>query len=124
MKDNLFGDLIFSYTRKQAIEDGVLVDLTSRFPKDTRLFKYPIACTSAIWNIVTEACEKTGEDLGAYVWDMCWMAINFRVEKLGHSTVLFKCSIPLGVKEYILKMMVHGGDNGEPVITIMLPDED
>ena len=58
MKDGLFGDLIFSYTRKQAIEDGVLVDLTSKFPKDTRLFKYPVACTSAIWSIVPMPVRK------------------------------------------------------------------
>jgi type I site-specific restriction-modification system R (restriction) subunit len=27
-KDPVFGDVIYSYTRKQAIEDGVLVDIT------------------------------------------------------------------------------------------------
>jgi type I site-specific restriction endonuclease len=29
MDDNLFGDVIYSYTRAQAIEDGVLVDVSA-----------------------------------------------------------------------------------------------
>ena len=48
--DNPFSDMpvIFSYTRAQAIEDGVLIDLTE-WAKETG-FRYPVACTTAVWN--------------------------------------------------------------------------
>ena len=40
--------VIFRYTRREAIEDGVLVDLTA-WAKETG-FKIPVACTSAVWH--------------------------------------------------------------------------
>jgi len=48
--------VIFSYTRKQAIEDGVLVDLTP-FAKETG-FKIPVACTAAVWHEYVVPPEK------------------------------------------------------------------
>ncbi len=47
---NPFADapVIFTYTRAQAIEDGVLVDL-SEWAKETG-FKIPVACTSEVWH--------------------------------------------------------------------------
>jgi type I site-specific restriction endonuclease len=38
-EDPVFGDVIYSYTRKQAIEDGVLVDITE-MAKEAGI-KYP-----------------------------------------------------------------------------------
>ena len=40
--------VIFSYTRAQAIEDGVLVDLTE-WAAETG-FKIPVACTATVWH--------------------------------------------------------------------------
>lgn len=51
MKDeNPFADVpvVFRYTRKQAIEDGVLVDI-SRWAAETG-FAIPVACTHAVWH--------------------------------------------------------------------------
>jgi len=47
-RNDLFAECntIFTYTRAQAIADGVLVDLSTSFPSDTRLFKWPIACAT------------------------------------------------------------------------------
>ncbi len=44
--DNLFGDLIFSYTRTQAIDDGVLIDATE-LARDAG-FKWPVALTADV----------------------------------------------------------------------------
>src|ERR1039458_9449603 len=43
-EDPVFGNVIYSYTRKQAIEDGVLVDITE-MAKEAGI-KYPVAITS------------------------------------------------------------------------------
>ena len=57
-------EMIYSYTRRQAIEDGVLIDLT-QWAKETG-FKYPVACTATVWNqyIVPPAQEENTRDLG------------------------------------------------------------
>ena len=40
-------ELIYSYSRKQAIEDGVLVDV-SEMAKEAG-FKFPVAMTNTVW---------------------------------------------------------------------------
>jgi hypothetical protein len=128
-KVTMFGEefeVISVYTRKQAIEDGVLVDLSGLFPNDTRIYKYPVACTMTVWGMIEDACERTREDAGAYVWDLCWMSANMMaVVKDDGDMRLFRCAIPLGGKAKLFKVVVGPGDDGvEPVITIMMPDED
>ena len=59
-------DLIYSYTRKQAIEDGLQVCVSDLFPHDTRMYKYPVYFTQKVW----ELCQGKGE----IVWDICYMA--------------------------------------------------
>jgi len=40
-------DVIYCYTRKQAIEDGILIDVT--FTAQEAGFNWPVAITSAVW---------------------------------------------------------------------------
>ena len=117
-------EIIFSYTRAQAIEDGVLVDLSGPFPVDTRVFKHPVACTSAVWQLIEDAYEKAGQEYGATVWDICFMAVNCQIKQIDPTTVLFRVGIPLCGKEHTLKIVCGPGDNYEPVMTVMLPYED
>ena len=90
--DNSWGDPIFSYTRAQAIADGVLVDLTTAADdKGQRLcpqagFKVPVAITRAAWAKTIEAGGswkpegegellelKGGQSLTGRLWDLLWM---------------------------------------------------
>ena len=41
-------DLVFSYSRRQALEDGVLVDV-SEMAREAG-FRYPVAITRAVWD--------------------------------------------------------------------------
>ena len=43
----IFGDVIYAYTRAQAIEDGVLIDVTAAAREAG--IKHPTALTSAVW---------------------------------------------------------------------------
>lgn len=118
-------DVISVYTRKQAMADGVLVDLTGLFPNDTRIYKHPVACTMTVWHMIQDACDKTGEDAGVYVWDLCWMSNSpTAIVKDEGDLRLFRCGIPINGKAKLFKIMVGPGDDYNPVITIMLPDED
>lgn len=126
--EEIFGEVISSYSRAQAIEDGVLIDLTALFPSDTRLYKWPVACTSAVWGLIEKACprDKKGtielRDAGPWVWDLCWMSIKAKTKTLSPRENLFVCTI--GRKASTFKAICGPGDNLEPVITIMLRDED
>jgi hypothetical protein len=45
--ESFFGNVISTYTRTQAIEDGVLID-AGAMAKEAG-FKWPVALTSAVW---------------------------------------------------------------------------
>ena len=120
------GNLIFQYTRKQAIADGVLIDLSSSFPSDSRLFTRSLCCTHSVWVLIETAAEFDGSSLELVVWDLCWMcfmAVN-AVKESHCSEVDFRVCLPIGSPEKQLKLVCSPGDEGEPVLTIMLPDED
>ena len=130
-----FGEVIFSYTRAQAIADGVLVDLSAVAPDVCRQhFKYPIACTASVWAIIEKAIaprrQAGGEmhhmnDLNGVVHDMLWMSKAYSRE-LDPTTRLFKVIITGAGKKrnFTFKIVCGPGDDAEPVLTIMLPEED
>ena len=55
-------ELISSYTRQQAIDDGVLVDLSENSVIKQH-WKYPLACTDGVWATIQKACESKFHDL-------------------------------------------------------------
>ena len=74
--ENLFENapVIFSYTRAQAIEDGVLVGLTE-WAKETG-FRIPIACTAAVWHqyiVPPEGTKELGQSERGRAHDLLWM---------------------------------------------------
>lgn len=120
-------DVIYSYTRSQAIEDGVLVDV-SKTAKEAGI-NFPVALTSALWDLYivpSEKLEGCGQSISGRLWDLLWM---FRVNALKtNASLLFYSCMFLNENEKLeeikLKAICGPGDNCEPVITIMLPDED
>jgi len=121
--------VIFQYTRAQALEDGVLVDLTE-WARESG-FKFPVACTAAVWNGYIVPSEKTqalGQSEHGRAHDVLWMLFNAirRCEK-NQDQILFKVlflQTPNRRLMVKLKSVCGPGDQGEPVITIMLPGED
>jgi hypothetical protein len=131
-------DVISSYSRAQAIEDGVLVDVSGLFPDliQNAGFKYPIAMTSAafnacVWPVDNEEeaakLERLCQDTKGRMWDVLWMLKYGIAKSQAGDLVNFELRVRqpnnrLTIQR--LKSMCHGGDAAEPVITIMLPDED
>jgi hypothetical protein len=122
MTDNglqeMFGEVISSYSRKQAIEDGVLVEL----PEDMRSrFKCHVAMTSSVHALCVPP-KKSLEDYKGRVWDV--LTMYGWAAKLNGSKqeILFK--VKIGRKLHILKAHIGPGDAGEPVVTIMQRGED
>ena len=120
-------EVIYAYTRAQALEDGILVDV-SETAKEAGI-KYPVALTEAVWNEYVRVPQGvTHQDERGRLWDLVFMfryaASNFRGD-----TLLFRLHVRNDNREttpplVTLKAVCGPGDTPEPVITIMLPDED
>lgn len=119
-------NLLFSYTRAEAIADGVLVDV-SRMAAEAG-FRYPVAVTSTVWaDCVAVRAEDAGQDEQGRLWDIL-NVLRYRIrsssgEQIIHFEVLIskRGKRPLPVE---LKAHCGPGDNLEPVITVMVPHED
>lgn len=71
-------EIVYAYTKAQAIEDGILADI-SGIPElkelvDNAGFKVPVAMTSHLWTTIEEGIEAVGQDLKGRVWDVLFMA--------------------------------------------------
>ena len=118
-----FGDVIYSYTRKQAIDDGVLVDLTAISGATRQVWKHHMACTDTVWAIIESATAQPGQDLEGILHDIAFMAmVTARTQSDRSDTVRFQ--VIIAGKKHALKMIIGPGDTAEPVLTLMLPNED
>lgn len=129
-------EVIHAYTRAQALEDGVLVDLTE-WAGETG-FTIPVAITRAAWCDFIEWDEAddrrkpefTGQDVRGRAHDVLWMLYLAVRRGQGGRRVDFELyRVPregrgLRPRKASLYALCGPGDNAEPVITIMLPNED
>lgn len=129
-----FGQVISVYTRAQALADGVLID-AGPMAREAG-FRWPVAVTAAAWEdcVAWSECDsdrQTHQDQSGRLWDVLFMAAYaaranaatgselrfelYRVPRDGRSTE---------AELTTLKLMVSPDDNAEPVMTILLPNED
>lgn len=133
-EENLFdSSVIFTYTRAQAITDGVLVDVSE--PARKAGFRVPVAVSRSVWDDCVAWTEEdddnqTCQHESGRLWDVLWMTLFACKCHLSCSEVRVELlRIPRDgkskkAKRCVLKSVVGPGDNGEPVITIMMPEED
>ncbi len=70
--DSPFGPVIYSYTRKQAVADGVQVDVT-KTAKEAGI-SFPVFLTRTVFDAYVAVPEGvTGQDEAGRLWDVCWM---------------------------------------------------
>jgi len=123
-------ELIYSYSRAQAIADGVLVDI-STLAKEAG-FHCPMAVTAAVWAEVIEPDERAksnGQSATGRLWDMLNLLRHaIRKAEGDKPELLFTMLVARGGKvrpeRVELKSLAGPGDNAELVITVMLPHED
>lgn len=127
--ENLFDDavIISVYTRKQAIEDGVLVDVSGMASEAG--IRYPVALTRQVWAEYVMPGYETrplGQSEDGRLWDLLWMFRNAARQSSG-ALLMFKCYFLMAEDRQELvefKSICGPGDQAEPVITIMMPWED
>ncbi|MFZ5593708.1 MAG: DUF6573 family protein [Pseudomonadota bacterium] len=133
-EDPFDGAAIYTYTRAQAIADGELVDVTETAREAG--FRCPVALTRGVYAECVAWDEEDNErqtyqDEAGRLWDVLWMAAF--AARLGPSSeprtsYQLHC-VPRDGKSHtpvLTTLHAHAGpgDNGELVITIMLPHED
>jgi hypothetical protein len=132
-------DLISTYTRAEALADGVLVELDPAMCREAGIL-FPVAMTAAVHADVVavhETAAKACQDVAGRTWDVLWMLrnairrsddgseIRFTMYATVHTKSQYRRSrSPIAASEIVLKAVCGPGDNGEPVITIMWPSED
>lgn len=128
-------DLIHSYTRSQAIDDGVLVEVPATLAAEAG-FRCHVALTAAAWADCVEWQKEDTErkdvpqDLDGRLWDVLWMARCAAVANPDTNQTRFVVyRIPrqgdgMGASKAHLVLHIGPGDAGEAVATIMQPGED
>lgn len=128
----IFGEPIHIYTRAQSLEDGHLVDVTETAMEAG--FRLSVALTRAAWGDCVEWTDADSrrqayQDEGGRLWDVLWMAsIAARRNRGGDRSRYQLYRVPRGGRGVrprlvTLEIAIGPGDEGEPVITIMLPGE-
>jgi hypothetical protein len=121
-------DLIHSYSRADALRDGVLIDV-SETAREAGI-RWPVALSSAAWErCVSVPPGVVCQDETGRLWDVLWMLRLAIARSDGGSEVRFALHVrndnrdgaPPLVK---LKAICGPGDDGEPVLTVLLPEED
>lgn len=127
---DLAAELISSYTRATAIEDGVLVDVSSTAAEAG--IKFPVALSRRVWTDYVEVPAGVQcQDEAGRLWDILWM-LRAAIGRGGNTSLI---TYTLHVRNsnrarldrrdlVTLKALCGPGDAGEPVITIMVLSED
>jgi len=126
MSDSIFGKMVHRYTRAQAIEDSVLVEISEAAQEVG--FRIPVAMTATVWaRCVAWQGEEAGQDERGRLWDVLWIArLATRAAKERSQVGFTLRVIQAGeaVEHVALRLAIGAGDTGEPVITILMSNED
>jgi len=120
--------IIFSYTRAQAIADGVLIDVTAQAAELG--FKVHTVVTDHLYNryvVPPAGLEGEGQSVEGRLQDLLFRTLlaakAIRDSDRVEFDVLFLMQPGKWDKAHIVAA-IGPGDHGEPVMTIMLPEDD
>jgi hypothetical protein len=122
-------EIIFAYTRAQAVADGVQIEVTKTAQEAG--IRFPMFLTRAVYDAyVVVPPNVTGQDEVGRLWDIVWMTRFAIARSHGHTDRL---PVALYVRNdnhapKLIKLVAVCGpldiDDPSPAVTVMLPDED
>ncbi len=121
-------DLVHSYSRADAIRDGVLMDVSPTARKAG--IRWPAARTCGAWeHCVGVPAGVARQDEAGRLWDVHGLfACAIRGSKAGARLIRFGVHVRNDNRErtpLVRHQALCGpGDHGEPVVPVVLPDED
>ncbi len=133
--DSPFGDVVYTYTRKQALADGFQIDVTKTAQEAG--IRFPVFITRAVFDAyVAVPPGVTGQDEAGRLWDIVWMT-RFAIirSRSGMVASAARTRLPVAlyvrnddVRSRLVKLVAVCGpldiDDPAPAITVMMPDED
>lgn len=123
--------IISAYSRQQAIEDGVLIEIPQSLSREAGV-TVPCVVTAGLFGQlnISEQDKSLGQSLNGRLWDLL---NNFRMaiklsgagmtDQLTFSLIIASAT-PNRKRVILVKSIIGAGDSGEPVITFLLPNED
>lgn len=142
--------VIYSITRRQLIEDGVLVQISGPgYEGDDWLprmvaeagIRFPLAMTAEVFGACVSPLDDSEtlascQDIKGRLWDVLWMFAQ-AARRASGDELLFSVYVVPNVpntaagkrrtprpKRITLKAVIGGDDDGSPCITIMYPHQD
>lgn len=125
-----FGEIIYSYTRAQAVADGVQVEVTKTAQEAG--IKFPVFLTRTVFDAyVAVPPDVTAQDEAGRLWDIVWM-LRFAIIRSrsgqDHIPVALYVKNADNRPSRLVKLIAQCGpldmDDPQPAITVMMPDED
>ncbi len=122
-------NVIYAYTRAQALSDGVLIDVTDLSREAG--FKWPTAVSDHLYSeylVPALALLAEGRSLTGRLWDVL-NVLRFAIsqskdESYLRFTVLFAMTPGTAPVPIELVSVAGPADDGSPCLTIMLPEDD
>jgi hypothetical protein len=115
--DDLFGEVISTYTAEQAVEDGMLADVTM-LAKEVG-FKLPVRITSTVSDLCTPPESNKIQSYEGRLWDVLnlakWAILRAKDDNFT------KFTVKLGRKNHELWAMLDFTSG--PAIHIMVPSD-
>jgi hypothetical protein len=125
-------DLVHSFTRKDAFDEGMLIDATAMAAEAG--FRVPLALTDTVWADCVAWPEGTkggwGQSQDGRLWDVLYMAGQAarRARSDGGARVAFQVyRVPRSgwrATKVELVLTIGPGDDGAPVATVLAPGEE
>ena len=120
-----FDPVISVYTRAQAIEDGILVDVSETAREAG--FGIPVAVTRTVWDRLVALPEgyRGFQDERGRLWDVLWMARHYAL-RASDSDRVTMCVLVRDIRKDLRDsnrpprrhcpiVAIGGGDDGSPV---------
>lgn len=118
-------DIVYSYTREQAVEDGEQVLLTGELAQMARqLYKFPVYLTRSVWALVEMATsdKRYHNDVPGVIWDILWMSRHY-CRKIDNQTTQFQVTITGTGRRRLHTLYIQCGptdiDDPAPALTVM-----
>src|SRR5512137_2501512 len=123
-------DVVYQYTRSQAIADGFQIEVTKTAAEAG--IRFPVFITRGVYEqCVAVPPGVTGQDEAGRLWDVVWM-LRFAIMRSQPGAT--RLTVALYVRNSdahparLTKLIATAGavdiDDPAPAITVMLPDED
>jgi len=126
--NSVFGEVIYSYTRAQAVANGFQVEVTA-VAREAGI-RFPVFLTRTVFDAyVAVPAGVSGQDEAGRLWDIVWM-LRFAIRKATHRQSRLPFALYVRTDDraaQLVKLIAMCGalDAGDPqpAITVMMPDE-